>query len=394
MVQRIQVWQVCAALILLLAISAAMSALYNVSRAADDVVAARKGRMFQPQPKGDQARFQRAVLSTPLEADLLHGLIAHRVAERKARVMTEPERKALLSLGWRSTLVQTALLADSVARSDESLALSRIDGLLRRGVNRPELLSVMIQLEQAGPAPRREIVQMLRAKPSWRTDFLGLPAGYSTTAGLLARAETLDAMFKQRLAPQHFEVAPIVDGLEASGAPARAERLWGQYNRLGAGAPLPFDPKFVVMATHQSDERYRPMIYEWRGGQGAGYSVRADLIDVDNAVLTIRWDGRGAPVLLRQTLVAAPGRFVVTVKGSLVDRSTLNRLAFVFYCRGAPPVFYDRLSQGGDGSFDFTANEPVPCRNPEIRLVGISEEGMVPLELQLTTIGISRASTP
>lgn len=386
--RRLQFWQLGIAAVLSAALAASVIAFYRASAAAADIAAARESRMFQSPQKGSFARFQRGVFATPLQADLVHGMIAHQVYQRGARSLTAAERDALLSLGWRSTLVQTALLLDSVRRVDDQLALSRIDGMLRRSVQKPELLNLLIRLEQAGPVPRREIARLLAARPNWRTDFMRLPAGYSSAAGVQARAETLDAMFARRLAPKRDEVAPIVNSLEASGDTERAERLWRQFHNIGTKVPLPFDPRFVVMAADPLDGQYQPMAYEWRGGHGAGYSARVSLIDPDNAVMAIRWDGRGAPVLLRQRLIAAPGRFAVTVKGSLLDRNALQRLAFVFYCGGAAPVFHDRVSQEANGAFVFTANEPVSCRSPEIRLVGMSTESAKPLELEINSIRI------
>lgn len=131
------------------------------------------------------------------------------------------------------------------------------------------------------------------------------------------------------------------------------------------------------------------MVYEWRGGQGAGYSARANRIGPETALLTVRWDGRGAPVLLRQRLIAKAGYFAVTVKGPLLDRSALQRLAFAFYCKGSAPIFHDRLTQDDKGSFVFTANEAVSCRSPEVRLVGMSEESVSPLEIQIDLISVA-----
>ena len=133
------------------------------------------------------------------------------------------------------------------------------------------------------------------------------------------------------------------------------------------------------------------MAYEWQAGSGPGYSAQATKAGPNDAILNIRWDGRGAPIFIRQRLISQRGSLAVVVRGPLLDRNSMRRIAFVFYC-GSQPIFHDVLSQQQDGSFVFSANEPVPCANPEMRLVGISEESLNPFELELTTIKISPAA--
>ena len=373
-----------------MAMAAFGAALHNHSAAAANINATQSVKMFQPVKPLPIGKITSQVLATPLEPNLLHGLIAHRVSKRGATVLSAPERAALESLGWQSTVVQVDLIQDGIARADEAAALTRIDGLLRRRKLMPQFIGILGQIEQTGSDARAKLVTMLLANPNWRRDFLGASVGMTTNTAVLARSATLGDMAARGLVPRREEVAPIVNALEAIGESARAEALWRKFQKIGRIAPLPFDPKFVGMASNPLDGRYQTMAYEWRPGEGTGYSVQASSVGSGSAALKITWDGRGAPVLLQQKLITPPGRFTVTVRGDLLDRSTLQRIAFVFYCNGANPVFYDRISQNQDGGFVFGADESVNCENPELKVVGMSDENTSSVELELDSILIAR----
>jgi hypothetical protein len=366
------------------------TALVNHSAAASTVSAVRTLKLFQPVDKPQIDQLQNQLLATPLEPNLLHGFVARRVSDRRASMLDNAERAALESLGWQSTALQIDLILDGIVRQDEALVLTRIDGLLRRRKQISELVNILAQIEQSGNDARGKLVTMLLAKPSWRRDFLQAPAGTSSDEATLARYLTLNAMFAERLAPTRAEVAPVINKLVAMGQSERAQDLWRQFQRIGRDMPLPFDPTFAAMASNAADGEYNATAYEWRPGEGSGFSVQASLVGDGSAVLSLRWDGRGAPVLLQQKLITSRGRFTVTAAGSLLDRSAMQRLAFVFYCDGSAPVFHDRLSQGTEGEFYFAADEAVGCDDPEMRLVGISDQNATAVELELSSIRVRR----
>lgn len=383
-------WKIAVSVVLISAVIAISLAFARHSIAVSDTVSLRQVPMFTSAPAISVGQIKSQLRATPLQPDLLHGLIAHRVHERGAKVLSKPEREALESLGWQSTVIQLDLLQDGIARNDEEAVLTRIDGLLRRGKQKQPLVNILVQLEQSGAYARGKLVELLTAQPQWRSDFLTAPVGMAGTNAVIARAETLDAMFARGLKPLRAEVAPIVNRLAEAQYDERAETLWRKFHNIGPNTSLPFDPGFVLLASSQPNEPYLTMVYEWRAGQGTGLSARASAIGDNSALLNVRWDGRGAPVMLMQRLVTAPGRFAITVKGSLLDRSALKRIAFVFFCDGQAPVFHDRLTQGPNGGFVFTANEPVSCSNPDMRLVGMSEGNMVAIELEISSIHVAR----
>lgn len=385
-------WKYAVAAALTLSMATFGLAFHRHISAGPDISAARQVKLFGTVTKPPFAQVQRWLLATPLQPDLVHGLVAQRVSKRRAKVLSKAERQALESLGWRSTVVQLDLIQDGIARNDERVVLTRIDGLLRRGKQKRPLLDVLFRIEQTGDYARGKLVNMLSANPPWRRDFLTAAAGIAGKDAVLARAATLDAMFARRLFPRREEVAPIVNTLEATDGGQRAETLWRKFHKIDRAAPLPFDPTFIALAANQLDDQYQAMAYEWRAGQGSGFSVRATMVGVNSAVLNLRWNGRGAPVFLRQRLITQPGRFAVIVKGSLLDRNALQRVAFVFYCNGKPPVFHDRLSQGTNGTLIFNSSETVNCRNPEIRLVGMPQEGSSPVEFEFTSIRVAIAT--
>lgn len=387
-------WKLGVGIALILAAAAFALAFLRANAAAADVRAAREARLFESKPQTPIEQLALQVRRAPMQPDLLHGLIAARVAQRRAERLSVAERKALESLGWQSSIIQFGLIQDGLKRLDVDVVLKRIDGMLRRGKQTPTLVALLVQLERSGPEARAELVKMLSAKPSWRRDFLLSEAGMTGRKALLARASTLDSLFARKLAPRREEVAPIVNGLDAIGEAALAERLWRQFGRIGRVAAVPHDSRFVGLAANQADGQVQTIVYEWRAFQGSGYSARAAPVGDGNATLTIRWDGRGAPVFLSQRLVTQPGRFAIAVKGMLLGRSDLQSLAFVAYCQGRSPIFHDRLTQGLDGAFVYGADEPVTCPNPELRLVGLSDGDLEPLEIELMSIRIARLDEP
>lgn len=372
---------------LLLAAAALALSTYQSMVLASDIDAARKAIMFKTSPTLSQVELEQQLLANPLQPDLLHGLIATRVLQRNAKTLSAAERSAMVSLGWQSTVIQVDLFSDGLSRGDEKAVLTRIDGLLRRGKMTDQFVSVLVQIEQNSAQARGILVDMLTDRPSWRRAFLIAPVGFAGRPAILARAATLDNMFKRRLAPRREELAPVVNGLAAMSESELAEGLWRKFHRIGPAAPRPFDPNFTGLASNPLDGQYQTMAYEWQAGSGPGYSAQATKTGPNDAILNIRWDGRAAPVFIRQRLISPPGNLAVVVKGSLLDRNSMRRIAFVFYC-GSQPIFHDVLSQQQDGSFIFSANERVPCANPELRLVGISEESLSPFELELTSVQI------
>jgi hypothetical protein len=383
----LKIQKIAFATTLLLAAAALALSTYQAMVVASNINAARKATMFKTSPALSQFEMEQRLLANPLQPDILHGLIASRVLQRNAKVLSAAERSAMESLGWQSTVLQVDLLSDGLNRGDEKDVLTRIDGLLRRGKMTDQLVSVLVQIEQTSPQARGMIVDMLTGRPSWRRAFLIAPVGFVGRSAILARAATLDAMFKRRLAPRREELAPVVNRLEAMGESELAVGLWRKFQPIGRPAPRPFDPNFIGLATNALDGQYQTMVYEWQAGSGSGYSVQAASTAPNDGILNIRWDGRAAPVFIRQRLISQPGKLAVVVKGSLLDRNSIHRVAFVFYC-GRQPIFHDVISQQQDGSFIFSANESVPCSNPELRLAGISEESLNPLELELTSIQI------
>ena len=384
-------WKVGVIAMLVMAMVAFGVALRNHSATAVNIAAVRDVKMFQIVEKPALDTIQRELLSNPLDPNLLHGFIAYRVSRHGAANLNESERRALESLGWQSTIVQTDLIQDAIARADEAVVLTRIDGLLRRGKSTQPLVDLLVQIEQTGSGARDKLVTMLSNEPSWRRDFLLAPSGMTGNAAVIARFETLDLMAVRRLPPSREEVAPIVNSLLVLGDSVRAEILWRKFQKIGQGAPAPYDSDFRRLAANTADGQYQAMAYEWQPGEGMGYSAQASSVSDGNSVLRLRWDGRGAPVFIQQKLIIPRGRFAVTVTGSLLERAAIQRLGFVFYCKGLTPVFYDRLSQGPDGEHVFTGDEVVGCDNPELRLVGNSELDTSSVELELNSIFVRRS---
>lgn len=383
-------WKFAVLATLSMAIIALGIAVQNNSREAANIAALREVRMFQAVEKPTLEAIRQQLLSTPLDPLLLHGFIAHRVSSRDASVLSNPERRALESLGWQSTIVQTALIQDAIARADETAVLKRVDGLLRRGKLTQQLIDALVQIEQTGSDARYKLVTMLSNEPRWRRDFLLAASGIEGNKAALARFATLEAMFARGVTPNRDEVAPIVNSLLALGHFERAKILWLKLQKNPADASVPSDPHFVTLATYSGDRQRQTIAFEWRPGEGLGYSAQASSVGDDGAVLQLRWDGRGAPVLLQQKLIVQRGWFAVIVKSSLIDRAKVQRIGFVFYCSGFTPVFYDQVSGGVDNEFIFTGREPVRCDNPELQLVGNSENATTPIELELNSILVKR----
>lgn len=358
---------------------------YQSIDVASDIKSARGAVLFETTPTMSLKKLEGQISSMPLQPDFLHGLIAYRVKQRGAQTLNTTERRAMQSLGWQSNIVQLDLFKDGLNRGDVAAVMKRIDGLLRRGKMTEKLVNVLINIEHVDAPARRKLVDLLIDKPNWRRAFLTAPAGYTGADAVKARASTLEQMFALDLAPQREEIAPIVNGLDAMGERDQAAALWRKFHHLQQPTPPLFDPKFITLASDPLNRQYQTMVYEWQPGSGPGYSARARKTGKDSAVLNIRWNGRAAPVFIRQRLISEPGDFMVGVKGLGLNAGAVRRFAFVFYCPTGP-IFYDMISQRPDGSFVFSGTEPVTCANPELRLVGMPHDNPNPLEVKLTSI--------
>ncbi len=197
-------------------------------------------------------------------------------------------------------------------------------------------------------------------------------------------------MVAKGLNPTREELAPGVNGLRAASIEDKSLRLWRMFHRISGRAPLPFDPNFVRLAADPQDGVYQAMPYEWRAEHGAGYSARATAIGRNSASLLVRWNGRGVPTFLRQKLIAEAGSaYQIVVNGPLLDKGMLQRIGFALYCEDKPN-FYDRLSQLEDGSISYRSAYPNNCPYPELRLIGMSEDGLSPLELEFSSIRVEK----
>lgn len=297
--------------------SAAMQIEYN------RVLAATRSSQIVPLPAGALPAGSKAPASRPLEAtsrqaitqlvwrDPLNPRLANLLyvdAVQTAGSTTQARQAAFLSqLGWRFTPAQQNLMVRAALMGNYDQVLDRVDALLRRQ-KLPGPAYAALNAMEALPDAQGKLIARLQGQPLWRRDYLAVIGSQSPPALLDGRLRTLRTLLATPTGMSREEMAPSLIALDATGRSRAAHQLW--LRRAGLpGSDLLYDPDFrQASAVAGTSDTVTP--FEWRLGQGLGYSTTPSLEGV-----MISWDHRGVPIFLSQRVPLAPGRqYVLAVR--------------------------------------------------------------------------------
>jgi O-antigen ligase len=288
-----------------------------LSRLADAHLVAERG--------GEAAETARAALAiSPIDAAAVRSLAwAEETRGENSRGM------ALLAaagnLGWRDTLTQLWLIDASLALDEPVVVLQRADALLRRGIQRDQMLSLLARMAQT-PGMDVALSQQLAQNPSWRTDYMlrawELPREhFSTHEALLLRLAASEAP------PRVVETRGFIKKLADNHEYQRAHRLW---LKVGGVGPV-HNPEFETETAMRSAD-VSP--FEWRSPSVPGVKVSIAEPDVPfhGKALRIQSEGIATGTILTQTLVLPPGDHILSVAIAREGRDATGPLGLSIGC--------------------------------------------------------------
>jgi|GEM_PF-3242210 len=309
------------------------------------------------------------VLANPLD----QGLVNLMYVDRLRTTDTAPRRliTALADLGWRNTAAQQNLILQAVGEKDLDTIIRRTDGLMRRSVHVEPGLN-MLQFVELYPKSQPILVERLGAQPTWRDRFFDQAIDLDNRALITARARTLLRIVTSKGELSRREAWLSLRTLGQAGLFEEALTISNyviskenqQKNREIA------DPDFKQLGARLS--RAQPVLpFEWEIPKTRGVSVNTHQSAAGNEV-TLRWNGRGAPVLMQKLTDIQPDTLaVLKIRGDTNAGSLDQNIRVILKCGDGSSVTFtpeNKISPTIDKLWQ--ANGPTPCRFANLQILG------------------------
>ena len=316
----------------------------------------------------------------------------------------EPSRLADLleplgDLGWRSTAAQRNLVYEALLAGDLEEGIRRIDALLRRDRLREEIVPVLYQIEQR-EGVRAVMVERLERMPNWRHGYFMSVDHLVDSASCEARAQIFRAMAKRKNWPDRAEIKPSLDACVRAGEYGLAMDLARSVTGTEPWATLNNDPDFDAAAALSAQGRWHVLPGEWQLTNHRGLKVSA-MQREGHSYLAIRWNGRGAPVYLRQFVylgqVTRPELQISVAGDQNVDG--FDGLRPEWMCPGQSALNFDLKSIDSQKKTAFFAlSAPSSCLYGWLRLVAVPSQGSGSVTMNISKVmllnGADGAATP
>jgi hypothetical protein len=314
---------------------------------------------------------RRAAGHSPMSQKKLHAVVM------ATYFSVEPsKREGLISqleaLGYRDTRSIQSILyhAGQVIQPDRIITLA--DALLRREAleNYPFLVFAALESQ---PQLHSYLVNKLRTSPPWLDRFLTYKEILNSAGAVDGRMKTIAALTERGPTTSRDARAILLSKLVTSGATEEAHAIFRTLDRgYRQSAPLS-DPKFLAAAALADGAEIYP--FEWRLAEGQGFRAQATLAQ-SVAILEIRWDGRGTPLLASQLVAFTPDApYQLQLAGMDALPDLTRWLDFSVACEGGEVIYFEQPVI--DQKSDFLRFEPksIPCRFGVFRIVGKPHDG-------------------
>jgi hypothetical protein len=291
-----------------------------------------------------------AVANAPLDpaSTALLGAARYATADRTG---ADRAFRIAAQLGWRVPYTQLYMLGRALEAGDMRVAALRLDALARQ--NRLVLRDrrLLDPLER-DPRGRTALAERLREGAPWLASYAaeldGLPADV-----VGQRALVFQDLARQGAAIGCQPIAPVISALVRQGAVVDAGRLW-RAHCPGAAATLIHDGDFADAAIDQSRSEFA---WTFIGQSEAGVVLDRDTAGPGH-MLTID-SAAGAPrLILRQLVLAAPGRYRLSWQQTDAAGQPGNQIVASFTCNPDPREWLDGQTAPGTArqSLDVTAD--------------------------------------
>lgn len=344
-------------------------------------------------PSGFAAEARRHVGEDPLDQKKFNALYVFEAAKAPRKVPPDEYQRILARQGWRDSSAQVNLLYAAALREDYTAVFQRTDALLMRGVATAQVLDVLYLLETL-PEFRSKIVARLAAKPQWRRYFFVNDHGYGTMDATVARTATVGELSRTAAPVEPDELAPMIASMVERGEVHPAYSLWKQVSGASTRGGLLLDSDFQIAAqqpwvdpTAEQGSSTRPSPFAWQFNRGMGFEASADGRG-GAALLHLRWDGNGVPVLLSQRLRTKAGPLMLRIGGPDAQPRLLQQLRFTLSC-GDQEIAFDRLTSRQDQALAITADAVPSCTFPVFKVApNVERNDTAGFEITLSSIQI------
>jgi len=333
--------------------------------------------------------------SGPLDQAALNLLFSIDVREGANDERLSGLLEALGDLGWRSTPAQRNMVYEALLADDLEEGIRRIDALLRRDRMRAEIVPVLHQLEQRGDVTDALVGRMERM-PNWRRGYFASANHIVDTPSCQARARIFDGLAAGTTAASRAEMKPSLDACLGAGEYRLAMDLAGSaVPGMPNSSGLNKDADFAIAAALTAQGRWHALPGEWEMMSRRGLNVTA-LQREGRSLLSIRWDGRGAPLYVRQFVgLNAVTRPVLEITGFRdQDVQGLAQLRPEWMCPDQAAQRFDLKAVNREkmtASYELLA--PSSCDFGWLRLVAAPSRVSGSISLEISKVVLSGSAT-
>lgn len=323
---------------------------------------------------------------SPMNQKKLHALVV------ASYFSLEPsKREGLISqlqaLGYRDTRAIQSILHHAGRVIQPQRIITLADALLRREALENYPFLVFAALESQPPL-HSYLVDKLRTSPPWLDRFLTYKEILNPPGAVDGRIKTIAALQERGPATSRNAYAILLNKLVTSGATEEAHTIFRTLDRsYRPSAPLS-DPKFMAAAALVDGSEIYP--FEWRLADGQGFRAQATLAQ-SVAILELRWDGRGTPLLASQLTAFTPDApYQLQIAGMDALPELTRWLDFSVACEGGEVTYFEQPVIDQKSDFLRFEQKSIPCRFGVFRIVGKPHDGTRSREAVFDSIKLVR----
>lgn len=279
---------------------------------------------------------------------------------------------------FRQPDVAVQLLQDRLAKGDGKAAMTYIDAILR---TRHDLVAGALPLILAlegDPAFRPTVIEAIRTKPIWRTDFLAELARSPQTEDAFWRIYT--ALRQTNAAATPVELKPFLFSLVARDQVDRALSIWLSTFSDSELAKLPL----LYNGDFRRSINDSPFNWSTSDVSGANIQIQGDGQEGGKQTLTINFaESRHANPAVSELVALAPGRYRLNGRVKTSEFQNARGLVWRVYCGSAAKLQLGetpRILNERTGFRPFAADFVVPSAACPIQLVRLELAARTPSE--------------
>ena len=148
------------------------------------------------------------------------------------------------------------------------------------------------------------------------------------------------------------------------------------------------DTNFVLLAQSRDIPYYRPFPFDWTRHQKRGLQISA-YESIGDAEVKLRWDGRGAPLMLSQYVNVEVGKnYNLVLTGLDATENIVKRLQFFLNCKSGIVRFDQGRKDIKTNQLILSSDSTPSCAFPRLEIRGRIQEVRRPNEISLSSLNL------